>query len=147
MVAGLIVTTVALVLTGHAVNLRLRRWARLKLTRTARLTLRRFRARVDRFKFTGKAHMRRRLLADPVVAKAVALQAAAQEDPDVGVDLDGSWERAEDYLEEISELREQFAGRGIRSWPLNHYYASPQNEADLRTISTALLEMAGRLRT
>jgi glycerol-3-phosphate O-acyltransferase len=101
LVAGLIVTTVALVLTGHAVNLRLRRWARRKLTRTARLTLRRFRARVDRFKFTGKAHMRRRLLADPVVAKAVALQAAAQEDPDVGVDLDGSWERAEDYLEEI----------------------------------------------
>lgn len=54
---------------------------------------------------------------------------------------------AEDYLEEISELREQFAGRGIRSWPLDHYCASPQNEADLRTISTALLEMAGRLRT
>lgn len=54
---------------------------------------------------------------------------------------------AEDYLEEISELREQFAGRGIRSWPLNAYYASPQNEADLRTISTALLEMADRLRT
>ncbi|QIN82215.1 hypothetical protein GBA63_05810 [Rubrobacter tropicus] len=54
---------------------------------------------------------------------------------------------AEDYLEGISELREQLAERGIRSWPLNAYYASPQNEADLRTISTALLEMAGRLRT
>lgn len=50
-----------------------------------------------------------------------------------------------DYQAEISDLREQFAARGIRSQPLDRYLASPENEADLRTISTALLEMADRL--
>lgn len=54
---------------------------------------------------------------------------------------------AERYLASISDLRDQLARRGIRSGPLDAYYASPQNEADLRTISTALLEMSGRLRT
>lgn len=53
---------------------------------------------------------------------------------------------AERYLAEISDLRGQLARRGIRSWPLDAYYASPQNEADLRTISTALLEVSGRLK-
>lgn len=50
-----------------------------------------------------------------------------------------------DHLAGISDLREQFAGRGIRSRELDRYLASPENEADLRTISTALLEMAARL--
>lgn len=49
------------------------------------------------------------------------------------------------YQAEVSDLREQFAARGIRSQPLDRYVASPENGADLRTISTALLEMASRL--
>jgi hypothetical protein len=50
-----------------------------------------------------------------------------------------------DHLPGISDLREQFASRGIRSRELGRYLTSPENEADLRTISTALLEMASRL--
>lgn len=50
-----------------------------------------------------------------------------------------------DHLAEISDLREQLAQRGIRSRELDRYLASPENGADLRTISTALLEMACRL--
>lgn len=50
-----------------------------------------------------------------------------------------------DYHAEVSDLREQFAARGIRSQPLDRYLASPENGADLSTISTALLEMAARL--
>jgi len=50
-----------------------------------------------------------------------------------------------DHLAPISDLREQFAARGIRSRELDRYIASPESEADLRTISTALLEMASRL--
>jgi len=50
-----------------------------------------------------------------------------------------------DHLAPISDLREQFAARGIRSRELDRYIASPENEADLRTISTALLQMASRL--
>ena len=49
-----------------------------------------------------------------------------------------------DYLPEVSELREHFAGRKIRNGMLEELYEFPENEADLRTISTALQEMAGR---
>lgn len=49
------------------------------------------------------------------------------------------------YADELSDLRDQFARRGIRSPELNRHLASPQNGADLRTVSTALLEMAARL--
>ena len=58
-------------------------------------------------------------------------------------------EICEIYLAEhaaaVSDLRELFAARGIRSGTLDRYLLSPENEADLRTISTALLEMAARL--
>lgn len=50
-----------------------------------------------------------------------------------------------DHLAGISDLRAQFAERGIRSRELDRYLASPENGADLRTISTALFEMASRL--
>ena len=50
-----------------------------------------------------------------------------------------------DHQAEVSDLREQFAARGVRSQPLDRYLATPENGADLRTISTALLEMAARL--
>ena len=50
-----------------------------------------------------------------------------------------------DHLAGIKDLRAQFAERGIRSRELDRYLASPENGADLRTISTALLEMASRL--
>lgn len=51
-----------------------------------------------------------------------------------------------DYLPEISGLREQFAKRGIRSEVLDRVYEGAQNEGDLRTVSTALVEMSKRLR-
>lgn len=53
---------------------------------------------------------------------------------------------ARDYLPGIAELREQFAKRGIRSDALDRVYESAESEGDLRTVSTALVEMAKKLR-
>lgn len=53
---------------------------------------------------------------------------------------------ARDYLPGIADLREQFAKRGIRNDALDRVYESAQSEGDLRTVSTALIEMARRLR-
>lgn len=53
---------------------------------------------------------------------------------------------AECHLPRVADLRQQFAERGIRSQPLDAFYQSPANGADLRTVSTALFEMTRRLR-
>lgn len=50
------------------------------------------------------------------------------------------------HISEVAELREQLAERGIRDEALDRVYESAWTEADLRTISTALLVMANRLR-
>ena len=51
-----------------------------------------------------------------------------------------------DHLPEIADLREQFAKRGIHSDILDRLYESVQTEGDLRTVSTALVELAKTLR-
>ncbi len=51
-----------------------------------------------------------------------------------------------DYLPEITDLRQQFARRGIRNDALDRVYEGAQNEGELRTVSTALGEMANKLR-
>jgi hypothetical protein len=53
---------------------------------------------------------------------------------------------ARDYLPEVASLREQFAKRRVSNDALDRVYESPQNEGDLRTVSTALVEMSKRLR-
>ena len=50
-----------------------------------------------------------------------------------------------EHMPKVAELRELFAARRIRNGMLDDLYDSAGNEADLRTISTALQEMAGRL--
>jgi hypothetical protein len=60
-------------------------------------------------------------------------------------DLETQGIYSDEYAAEISDLRGQFARRGIRNGQLDRYLESPENEADLRTISTALLEMSARL--
>ncbi len=50
-----------------------------------------------------------------------------------------------DHLPEVAELRELFAEHGIRNGTFDEFYEVPENDAGLRTISTALQEMAGRL--
>lgn len=50
------------------------------------------------------------------------------------------------YLPEVADLREQFARRRIREKALDRVYEAPENVAEIRTISTALLVMACRLR-
>lgn len=52
----------------------------------------------------------------------------------------------EHYLPEVVELREYFAERGIRNTTLDDLYRSVENDADLRTISTALEAMAAKLK-
>lgn len=51
-----------------------------------------------------------------------------------------------DHLPEVSRLREQLAKRGVRDQTLDEVYGSVENGSDLRTVSTALSEMARRLR-
>lgn len=53
---------------------------------------------------------------------------------------------ARDYLPEIEVLREEFAKRGVREKTLDKAYRKPDDTADVRTVSTALLVMAQRLR-
>lgn len=50
-----------------------------------------------------------------------------------------------EHLPKVAELREHFAARRIRNEMLDDLHGAAGNEADLRTISTALQEMAGRL--
>ena len=50
-----------------------------------------------------------------------------------------------EHMPRIVELREHFAARRIRNGMLDDLHDSAESEADLRTISTALQEMAGRL--
>lgn len=51
-----------------------------------------------------------------------------------------------EHLPEVSTLREQLARRGIRDRTLDSLYESAENGNDLRTVSTALSEMARSLR-
>lgn len=69
-----------------------RRYAR----RAGRRALLHARARVDRFKFTRKPFVIAQLLADPMVADAVARHAA-----DAGETTDVTWQRVRRYLDEI----------------------------------------------
>ncbi len=59
-------------------------------------------------------------------------------------ELRSAYRRA--HISEVADLREQFAERGIRDEALEKVYETAWTEADLRTISTALLAMADRLR-
>jgi len=64
--------------------------------RSGRRTLLRFRARVDRFKFTRKSNIIAHLLDDPAVAAAVATHARTH-----GEDEAVTWQRVQRYLHEI----------------------------------------------
>jgi len=69
-----------------------RRWSR----RASFRTLLRFRARVDRFKLTGKRYIADSLLADEAVAAAVAAHAAEH-----GIETAAAWRRVRAYIDEI----------------------------------------------
>ena len=69
-----------------------RRWTR----KAARRALFRFRARVDRFKLTGKRYITDALLADPAIAAAVEAHATEHGTPKAQV-----WQRVRMYLDEI----------------------------------------------
>lgn len=51
----------------------------------------------------------------------------------------------EEHLPMVADLREQFAEHRVRNRTLDDLYESVENGADIRTISTALAEMAERL--
>lgn len=50
-----------------------------------------------------------------------------------------------EYLPRVADLRKQLAERHVRNQTLDALYESVENTADIRTISTALSEMAERL--
>jgi glycerol-3-phosphate O-acyltransferase len=68
------------------------RWTR----RAALRAMLRFRARVDRFKLTGKRYIREALLADPAVAAAVRAHASEHHES-----TSRSWTRVRTYIDEI----------------------------------------------
>ncbi|MBX7117951.1 MAG: 1-acyl-sn-glycerol-3-phosphate acyltransferase [Gemmatimonadaceae bacterium] len=87
----------ALVLLALAVLLPVGRAVWDRWTRRAALrAMLRFRARVDRFKLTGKRYIRDALLADEQVAAAVRAHAEAQ-----GITRDRAWGRVREYIDEI----------------------------------------------
>ncbi len=51
-----------------------------------------------------------------------------------------------EHMPKVAELRQHFAARRIRNGMLDELHDSAESEADLRTISTALQEMAGRIK-
>ena len=71
-------------------------WLSRKQWRSLRAIRREFRARIDRFKRTGKRHVRTALLADPEVAAAVARHVE-----ETGESEAVAWARVRTYVEEI----------------------------------------------
>ena len=51
----------------------------------------------------------------------------------------------EEHLPKVADLREQFAERRVRNRTLDDLYESVEAVADIRTVCTALSEMAERL--
>ena len=120
----------------------------------------RLRGRRRHHKMT-KAGLRQRALeeSEALMALIREREAAKPADPDAaGPDPDEALRRATEHDEElrrtyrsghlarIADLREQFAGRGVREEALDGAYESVSSEAEARTVSTALLVMADRLR-
>ena len=92
MIPGWAIWTAAVAVLAVVALLVWRRWT----ARAARRALLRFRARVDRFKLTGKRYIVQSLLADPAIAAAVAAHAEEHTLPKAQV-----WRRVETYLDEI----------------------------------------------
>lgn len=87
-----------LILAGAALALGavLALWLRGRGYFSVRAVRREFRARIDRFKRVGKSHVRRELLADAEVARAVHAHVAA-----TGESPGRAWARVNTYVEEI----------------------------------------------
>lgn len=104
--------------------------------RSGRRALLRFRARVDRFKLTGRNAVRDRLLGDPVIAEAVRAHAAA-----AGESIPASWRRVETYVHEIVPFFNVVAyyqiGYRAAKWVLNLFYkvtVEHEDETALRAL-------------
>ncbi|MGB3681338.1 MAG: hypothetical protein WA990_02510 [Rubrobacteraceae bacterium] len=52
---------------------------------------------------------------------------------------------AKEHLPRVADIRAQLAGRHVKNQTLDDLYESVENNADIRTISTALAEMAERV--
>jgi glycerol-3-phosphate O-acyltransferase len=88
-----VVAYASLIVVGLAIGAWFaRRYAR----RSAVRALLRHRARLDRFKFASRAHVRAQLLGDPVIADAVLEHARTENASEAA-----SWERVETYIREI----------------------------------------------
>jgi len=120
----------------------------------------RLRGRGRRHK-TTRAGLRQRALeeSEALMALICEREAARPAASDAaGLDPDEALRRATEHDEElrliyrsghlprIADLREQFAGRGVREEALDGAYESVSSKAEARTVSTALLVMADRLR-
>src|SRR2546430_13831279 len=89
--------------------------------RSAARAILRHRARVDRFKFASRAHVRAQLLGDPVIAEAIRDHAREQ-----GVSEAAALARVNAYVEEIVPFFNVIAyfqiGYRVSRWVLNLFY-------------------------
>jgi glycerol-3-phosphate O-acyltransferase len=92
LVRALLVAVAALIVLGAVFRRPLRRL----INRSAVRTRRKYRGRLDRFKLSGRAHVRGLLLADPIIATAVADHVAS-----TGGTSESAWHLVDTYVREI----------------------------------------------
>lgn len=89
------------------------------------------RGRVDRFKFASRAHIRERLMADEVIAKAVQRHAGEQ-----ATTVDDAWSRVDGYIREIVPFFNVIAyyqiGHRVSGWLLRLFYKTSVDFEDAR---------------
>jgi len=110
-----------LVLAAPVVAMLVRRPLRRRANRIAVRAVMRYRARVDRFKLTGRPYVRERLLADPGIAEAVREHARA-----TGTTEAEAWRRVDGYVREIVPFFNIIAyyeiGFRVARWLLGLFY-------------------------
>jgi glycerol-3-phosphate O-acyltransferase len=126
-----------------------RRLYRRAARRAASRSLRRFQARVNRFKLTRKAQIKRSLLADGRIADAVRAHAAEHNRPDAEV-----WKRVEQYIDEIVPFFNIIAyykiGYAVSKFLLDLFYkvsveyAKPESFVKLRRDAAVIYLMNHR---
>ena len=90
------VALLAALLAAAALGVLFRERLRRRANRVAARAVLRYRARVDRFKLTGRRAVRERLLADPAVAEAVREHAR-----ETGTREPDAWRKVDEYVREI----------------------------------------------
>jgi glycerol-3-phosphate O-acyltransferase len=96
MLRAFVVAFLALLAVAAELGYLFRHRLRRRADRIAVRSVMRYRARVDRFKLTGRRYVRERIVADPAIAEAVREHAR-----ETGVSEADAWRRVDEYVREI----------------------------------------------